>query len=115
MGGRAGKKLSNQQVQRFVQQTQLQPYVIQQIYDAFIDRAGKNGRMNLGEFKQAYNQIKPNLDPYNIYANDMQAEQIFMMFDADRNGKCTNIRRIHQRIYSNSKRHDLNIAKCFHP
>lgn len=43
MGGKTSK-LSNQQVQRFVQLTQLQPYVIQQIYDAFIDRAGRNGR-----------------------------------------------------------------------
>jgi len=46
MGTGAGKnaKLSNQQVQVYSQQTQLQPYVIQQIYEAFIDRAGKNGR-----------------------------------------------------------------------
>ena len=44
MGSKTSKKLSNQEVQRFVQQTQLQPYVIQQIYDAFIDRAGRNGR-----------------------------------------------------------------------
>ncbi|CAF1032332.1 unnamed protein product [Adineta ricciae] len=89
MGGKTSKKLSNQEVQRFVQQTQLQPYVIQQIYDAFIDRAGRNGRMNLAEFKQTYNQIKPNYDPYNIYGNDMEAERIFMMFDADRNGVLT--------------------------
>ena len=44
MGAGSGKKLSNQEVQAFSQRTQLQPYVIQQIYDAFMDRAGKNGR-----------------------------------------------------------------------
>ena len=46
MGGGASKnpRLSNQQVQIYSQQTQLQPYVIQQIYEAFMDRAGKNGR-----------------------------------------------------------------------
>ncbi len=42
--GTGASKLSNQQVQSYSQQTQLQPYVIQQIYEAFIDRAGKNGR-----------------------------------------------------------------------
>ena len=46
MGNRLGQKrtLSNQDVQRYSQQTQLQPYVIRQIHDAFIDRAGKDGR-----------------------------------------------------------------------
>ena len=46
MGNRVGQKrtLSNQDIQRFSQQTQLQPYVIRQIHDAFIDRAGKDGR-----------------------------------------------------------------------
>jgi hypothetical protein len=47
MGQRLSKNspvLSNQQLQLFSQQTQLQPFVIQQLYDAFIDRAGKNGR-----------------------------------------------------------------------
>ena len=46
MGNRFGQKrtLSNQDVQRYSQQTQLQPYVIRQIHDAFIDRAGKDGR-----------------------------------------------------------------------
>jgi len=46
MGQGFGKgKLSNQQVQLYSQQTQLQPFVIQQLYEAFIDRAGKNGRL----------------------------------------------------------------------
>lgn len=44
MGGKSSKKLSNKDVQRYVQMTQLQPYVLQQIYGAFVDRAGKNGR-----------------------------------------------------------------------
>lgn len=46
MGSKLSKpgSLSNQQVQRYSQQTQLQPLVIRQIYDAFIDRAGKGGR-----------------------------------------------------------------------
>lgn len=38
------KKLANQEVQTYSQQTQLQPHVIQQIYEAFMDRAGNNGR-----------------------------------------------------------------------
>lgn len=37
-------------------------------------------RMNLAEFKQAYNQIKPNYDPYNIYGNDMEAERMLIRF-----------------------------------
>lgn len=41
---KTGGKLSNQQMQQFSQQTQLQPFFIQQLYEAFIDRAGKNGR-----------------------------------------------------------------------
>jgi hypothetical protein len=46
MGQKLSKNrtLSNQQIQLYSQQTQLQPHVIQQIYEAFIDRAGKNGR-----------------------------------------------------------------------
>lgn len=43
-GSSKNAKLSNQQVQAFSQMTQLQPYVIQQIYEAFVDRAGKGGR-----------------------------------------------------------------------
>jgi hypothetical protein len=42
MGG--NPTLSNQQIQMISQQTQLQPFFIQQLYNAFIDRAGKNGR-----------------------------------------------------------------------
>lgn len=38
------KPMGNQQVQLYSQQTQLQPVVIQQIYEAFMDRAGKGGR-----------------------------------------------------------------------
>ncbi len=38
------KALSNQQIQLFSQMTQLQPFFIQQLYEAFMDRAGKNGR-----------------------------------------------------------------------
>jgi len=44
MGQGAGKKLPNKKVLLYSQQTQLQPYVIQQIYAAFMDRAGRNGR-----------------------------------------------------------------------
>ncbi|CAF1213163.1 unnamed protein product [Adineta steineri] len=86
MGSMFGKnkKLSSQQTQLYSQQTQLQPYVIQQIHDAFTDRAGKNGRMNVNEFKIAYPQINPNANMYNM---DMDAERFFMMFDTDRNGK----------------------------
>ena len=46
MGNRNGstRPLSNQQIQMLSQQSQLQPFVIQQIYEAFMDRAGKDGR-----------------------------------------------------------------------
>ena len=48
MGKKSSKKqkntLSNQELQNYSQQTRLKPHVIQQIYEAFIDRAGKNGK-----------------------------------------------------------------------
>jgi hypothetical protein len=45
MGQIFGRKaLSNQQIQLFSQMTQLQPFFIQQLYEAFMDRAGRNGR-----------------------------------------------------------------------
>lgn len=45
MGNRgARRKLSDDEIRIFSQQSQLQPFVIQQIYDAFMDRVGKDGR-----------------------------------------------------------------------
>jgi len=46
MGSKLAKKgsLSNKDVKKFSELTQLQPYFIRQLYDAFIDRTGKNGR-----------------------------------------------------------------------
>jgi len=94
--GRA--KLSNQQIQQISQQTQLQPFFIQQVYEAFMDRAGKNGRlekkntltfflknificlhrMTINQFKLAYPQINPNV---NIYSIDLDAERTgFVLF-----------------------------------
>ncbi|CAF3348095.1 unnamed protein product [Rotaria socialis] len=86
MGQSMGKKLSNKELQLYSQQTQLQPYVIQQLYEAFIDRTGKKGRMTINEFKLAYTQINPYANIYNI---DMDAERVFLMFDNDRNGVLT--------------------------
>lgn len=42
--GNSGRKLTDQEIQVFSLQSQLQPFVIRQIYDAFMDRAGKDGR-----------------------------------------------------------------------
>ena len=44
MGNSGGRKLTDQELQVFSSQSQLQPFVIRQIYDAFMDRAGKDGR-----------------------------------------------------------------------
>ena len=46
MGNRnaRGRPLSDQDLRLFSQQSQLQPHVIQQLYDAFQERAGKDGR-----------------------------------------------------------------------
>ena len=46
MGNRnsRGKALSDQDIRVFSQQSQLQPHIIQQLYDAFSERAGRDGR-----------------------------------------------------------------------
>ena len=44
MGQGLGKKLPNKKLILYSQRTQLQPAVIQQIYDAFRDRTGSSGR-----------------------------------------------------------------------
>jgi hypothetical protein len=44
MGQGLGKKLPNKKLLLYSQQTQLQPYVIEQIYDAFRDRVGTSGK-----------------------------------------------------------------------
>ncbi|CAF4779577.1 unnamed protein product [Rotaria socialis] len=113
MGQSMGKKLSNKELQLYSQQTQLQPHVIQQLYEAFIDRTGKKGRMTINEFKLAYTQINPYANIYNI---DMDAERVFLMFDNDRNGKnnrkCSDIRRVRRRICYDAERFSLvNVAK----
>ncbi|CAF0758898.1 unnamed protein product [Rotaria sp. Silwood1] len=64
----------------------LQPFVIQQVYDAFMDRAGKSGKMKINAFKMAYLETNPCANIYNL---DMDAERAFLMFDTDRNGVLT--------------------------
>ena len=46
MGNRnsRGRTLSDQDLSIFTQQSQLQPHVIQQLYEAFQERAGRDGR-----------------------------------------------------------------------
>lgn len=83
-----GRSLPNKKLLLYSQQTQLQPVVIQQIYEAFMDRAGSGGKMTLYEFKSAYSQINPNAMA-NPYTMDADAERVFLQFDLDRNGVLT--------------------------
>jgi hypothetical protein len=39
-----GRTLSDNDIRLFSQQSQLPPHIIQQLYEAFIERAGSNGR-----------------------------------------------------------------------
>ncbi|CAF2321389.1 unnamed protein product [Rotaria sp. Silwood2] len=68
------KGLSASDVQRSSQITQLQPFVIQQVYEAFMDRADKKGRMKINTFKMVYLETNPCADVYNL---DMAAERTF--------------------------------------
>ncbi|CAF0937023.1 unnamed protein product [Rotaria sordida] len=78
--------LSSKEVQGYSQMTRLQPYVIQQIYEAFMDRVGKSGRMKINDFKLVYLETNPYANAYNL---DMDAERVFLMYDTDRNGVLT--------------------------
>ena len=40
----SGRTLSDQDIRLFSQQTQLQPHIVQQLYEAFLERAGRDGR-----------------------------------------------------------------------
>lgn len=43
-------------------------------------------RMTINAFKLSYTQINPNANPFQL---DADAERVFMIFDADRNGVLT--------------------------
>ncbi|CAF0827088.1 unnamed protein product [Adineta ricciae] len=81
-----GRTLTDYDIRLFSQQSQLPPHIIQQLYEAFIERAGKDGRMTVSDFKKSYLEINPNASPYNL---DSEAERVFIMFDRDRNGVLT--------------------------
>ena len=46
MGNRntTNNTLSDYDIRHFSQQTHLPPHIVQQLYEAFIERAGRNGR-----------------------------------------------------------------------
>ena len=46
MGNQAarGRSLSDYDIQLFAQQSQLPPHIVQQLYEAFMERAGRDGR-----------------------------------------------------------------------
>lgn len=39
-----GRTLSDYDIRLFAQQSQLPPHIVQQLYEAFMERAGKDGR-----------------------------------------------------------------------
>ncbi|CAF1361492.1 unnamed protein product [Rotaria sordida] len=88
MGNRSDRNqtLSDYDTLILSQQTQLPPHILQQLYEAFMERAGRDGRMTISDFKRAYTEINPNANIYNL---DEDAERIFIMFDMDRNGVLT--------------------------
>ncbi|CAF1368373.1 unnamed protein product [Rotaria sordida] len=88
MGNRSDRNqtLSDYDTSILSQQTQLPPHILQQLYEAFMERAGRDGRMTISDFKRAYTEINPNANIYNL---DEDAERIFIMFDMDRNGVLT--------------------------
>ncbi|CAF3009573.1 unnamed protein product [Rotaria sp. Silwood2] len=88
MGNRSDRNqtLPDYDINVLSQQTQIPPHVLQQIYEAFMERAGNNGRMTVSDFKKTYIEINPNA---NYFTLDSDAERIFMLFDTDRNGVLT--------------------------
>ncbi|CAF3403181.1 unnamed protein product [Rotaria socialis] len=80
------RTLTDSDIRLISQQTQLEPHIIQQLYEAFMERAGNDGRMTISDFKKTYTEIDPNA---NFFTLDNDAERFFMMFDRDRNGVLT--------------------------
>ncbi|CAF0973293.1 unnamed protein product [Rotaria sp. Silwood1] len=88
MGNRGDKyeTLSDNDIQALSAQTQIPPHILQQIYQAFMERAGSDGRMVVTDFKKAYTEINPNA---NFFTLDSDAERVFVMFDWNHDGVLT--------------------------